>query len=228
MVIDSAELEQLKIYSSTPQLNNLRIDTNEVDAKRANQSAVPNQNPELKAQDEILNCSNPEILWQQLLSKIVSGQVDKLYFQHKENFGSILSSEGGAVSPLMSQIKIAVFKAVVNEIKVMAKLPLEKLDKYRKVAIPKLYKKERVLLRVEFFPSRFGEEITMQMLQGEALKFYQQRQADRTMEQAISLAKKLEKALSKMSVYQGSIELNDLTNLKAIARKIEQKLGSLS
>ena len=226
MVIDSAELEQLKIYSSTPQLNNLKINTDEKNSDR--QSVTSAQNPKLEADNEILSNSNPEILWQQLLSKIVSGQIDKLYFQHKENFGSILSGHSGAVSPLLDKLDIAVFEAIVNQIKVMAKLPLKKLDKYRKVAIPKLYNKDRVLLRVEFFPSRHGEEITMQMLQGEALRFYEQRQADRTMEQAISLSQKLEKALGKMTRYQGSIELNDLKTLNTIVDKIGEKLQSLN
>ena len=226
MVIDSAELEQLKIYSSTPQLNNLKINTDEKNSDR--QSVTSAQNPKLEADNEILSNSNPEILWQQLLGKIVSGQIDKLYFQHKENFGSILSGHSGAVSPLLDKLDIAVFEAIVNQIKVMAKLPLKKLDKYRKVAIPKLYNKDRVLLRVEFFPSRHGEEITMQMLQGEALRFYEQRQADRTMEQAISLSQKLEKALGKMTRYQGSIELNDLKTLNTIVDKIGEKLQSLN
>ena len=222
------EIEQLQVFSSTPQINNLRIDASDRNlANTQDHSILQPSNGSQPGQTDSLDVANPEMLWQQLLQKIISGEIDKLYFQYKSDSCSILSGLAGKVDPLLKQIDREVFQEVVRQVKTMAKLPPTKIDKHKKVAVPKLYNGERVLLRIEFFPSRYGEEITMQVLQGEALKFYEQRQADRTIEQALGLGVKLERALSKVVVYRNSIEANDLDALNSLVRQIEQKLKSL-
>ena len=106
-------------------------------------------------------------------------------------------------------------------------MPLTPLEKNKKLAIQKYYNYERILLRIEFFVGKFGEEITIQVLRGQALKFYEQQQADKTIEQAIYLGQKLEKTLKKIKKCQSSADVVDLSSLKAIMRQVEKQFDLL-
>ncbi|VEP12920.1 Type II secretory pathway, ATPase PulE/Tfp pilus assembly pathway, ATPase PilB [Hyella patelloides LEGE 07179] len=222
--------EQSQIFFSEPQINNVEVTNNTSIcthkkseqnihlALKANYSASP--------LESLINLP-PESLWQELLSRIVSKGIGRLYLQQHHNYGRILCCQDGIVQSSLDKVPLALFEEIIKEIKMMAKLPLTKLKKAQKVALQRYYNHERVLLRIEFLIGKLGEEITLQVLRGQALKFYEQSQADKTLDQAIYLAQKLEKSLKKIRRCQNSANVGDLSTLKAIMRQVEKQLNLL-
>jgi type II secretory ATPase GspE/PulE/Tfp pilus assembly ATPase PilB-like protein len=222
--------ENLQLFFSEPQINNITNQKNKFDNSPIildrNQIFNVKNNYFDKPLDYFKN-SPPNILWQELLSRILAKGIGRLYLQQHHNYGRIICSQDGIVQSSLDKVAIAVFEGVIKEIKMLAKLPLTKLDKPKKVAIQKFYNSERILLRIEFLIGQFGEEITLQVLRGQALQFYEQRQVSKNLDQAIYLGQKLEKTLKKMRMCQGSVDTSDLSALKVIMRQVEKQLKLL-
>ena len=176
---------------------------------------------------EALSVLSPRQLWQELLIKILDAGIGRLYFERNQHCGRILCSQDGVVQSSLNNVSLPILQALINEVKTLARVPLEQLKKPKKVAIEKHYQQERLLLRIEMFPSKWGDEITIQVLRGKALKFYEQRQVKKMTEQALTLAQKLEKTLTKMRVCFDSAEIGDLSELQKIQQEINRQLKLL-
>jgi type II secretory ATPase GspE/PulE/Tfp pilus assembly ATPase PilB-like protein len=222
--------ENLQLFFSEPQINNItepnnKLSNSPITLDRSQILSIKNNYFD-RPLDYFKN-SPPNILWQELLSRILAKGIGRLYLQQHHNYGRIICSQDGIVQSSLDKVAIAVFEGVIKEIKMLAKLPLTKLDKPKKVAIQKFYNSERILLRIEFMIGQFGEEITLQVLRGQALQFYEQRQVSKNLDQAIYLGQKLEKTLKKMRICQGSVDTSDLSALKVIMRQVEKQLKLL-
>ncbi|MDJ0745409.1 MAG: hypothetical protein QNJ32_18885 [Xenococcaceae cyanobacterium MO_167.B27] len=224
---DAISISQPEIFASEPNItssnlpqlnsNNLESLPNllEVKAKYINESI------------DTLSSLAPEQLWQELLARILDGGIGRLYLERHSDYGRIIWSRDGVLQSSLEPVEIAIFNHIIQEIKILAKQPLKPIEKSKKVATEKFYNQERILLRIEFFLNKYGEEITIQILRGKALKFYEQRQVKRMMEQALSLSQKLDKILKKIIFCSRSGELDELDSLIAIFEQIEKQIKLL-
>ena len=165
----------------------------------------------------------PKQLWQELLAKILEGGIGRLYLERYPNYGRIIWSRDGVIQLSLDKVKLSVFQQIIREIKTLGKQPLSPLKKPKKVAIERIYDQERILLRLEFLVGQSGDEITIQVLRGEALEFYEQRQVEKSVEQAIYFAEKMEKTLRKIRMCAGEQNVGDFSRLEAIYREIERQ-----
>ncbi|RMG06668.1 MAG: hypothetical protein D6728_18255 [Cyanobacteria bacterium J055] len=80
----------------------------------------------------------------------------------------------------------------------MTGLPLIPVKRAKQVEIEKLYEKELLLLRFRVTRSAHGEEGTLQVLRGAALKFYQQQKLTSLSQEALTAAQQLQKQICAM------------------------------
>ena len=80
----------------------------------------------------------------------------------------------------------------------MAELPLTPFTKPQNAEIERLYDRNRVLLRFRFMPNQYGEEATLQVLRGAALRFYQRQQLTKLKRDALGIAKQLQTKLNEI------------------------------
>ncbi|NJR40026.1 MAG: hypothetical protein HC781_15895 [Leptolyngbyaceae cyanobacterium CSU_1_4] len=99
---------------------------------------------------------------------------------------------------VMENLTFPTLQAVIDQLKLMAQLPLLPLQKTEQVEVEYLYRRGRVLLRFQFMPSPSGEAATVQILRGAALKFYQQQQISKLERDALGIAKQLQVKLSEI------------------------------
>ncbi len=228
---------QVQIISSEPQIHKTKSvseveDIPETIAVFSLQESVSAPILELQAEhtkDSVENLSalEPKQLWQELLAKILDGGIGRLYLKRDPNYGRILWSRDGVIQSSLDKVKLNVFKHIIREVKTLGKQPLSPLKKPKKVAIERIYNHERILLRLEFFVGKSGDEITIQVLRGEALEFYEQRQVEKSVEQAIYFAEKMEKTLRKIRMCANEQNLGDFSRLEAIYRQIERQFQLL-
>jgi hypothetical protein len=171
---------------------------------------------------------SPKELWQELLKIILKGEVETFILKINPDYGSIIKQSNNQQQLIFDQVNLNTFNQLLNEIKVLAKLAPTPLEQSKKVAIEKSYNGERVLLRLEFILNRWGEEVIVQILRGELLESYEHKQTDKMLEQAFTLARKLEKTLKKMLICSNHIDIKDLNSLQSIQQEIDLQLKLLS
>lgn len=140
----------------------------------------------------------PKELVQLLLSRVLDDGIGRLYLERQADKGRILWSKDGVLQSALDNISGSVFQGVVNELKLLTHLSLIPVRKARQVEIERLYEGSRVLLRFRVMPGTHGEEATLQVLRGAALKFYQQQQIDKMERDALTLAQGLQQRLNEI------------------------------
>ena len=138
----------------------------------------------------------PKELMQGLLSKVLDEGIGRLYFERRPDTGRILWSKDGVLQAVMDTVDPMVFQGVINELKLLTHLSLIPVRKARQVEIERLYQQTRILLRFRVMPGSNGEEATLQVLRGTALRFYQQQQIDKLGRDALDAAQILERRLN--------------------------------
>jgi type II secretory ATPase GspE/PulE/Tfp pilus assembly ATPase PilB-like protein len=140
----------------------------------------------------------PKELMQALLSKVLDEGIGRLYFERRAKSGRILWSRDGVLQAVLGDINPMVFQGVINELKLLTHLSLISVRKPRQVEIERLYQETRILLRFRVMPGSHGEEATLQVLRGTALKFYQQQQIDKLGRDALDAAQTLQLRLNEI------------------------------
>lgn len=140
----------------------------------------------------------PKELVQLLLSRVLADGIGRLYLERQADKGRILWSKDGVLQSALDNISASVFQGVVNELKLLTHLSLIPVRKARQVEIERLYEGSRVLLRFRVMPGTHGEEATLQVLRGAALKFYQQQQIDKMERDALTMAQGLQQRLNEI------------------------------
>jgi type II secretory ATPase GspE/PulE/Tfp pilus assembly ATPase PilB-like protein len=140
----------------------------------------------------------PKELVQLLLSRVLDDGIGRLYLERQADQGRILWSKDGVLQSALDNISASVFQGVVNELKLLTHLSLIPVRKARQVEIERLYEGSRVLLRFRVMPGTHGEEATLQVLRGAALKFYQQQQIDKMERDALTMAQGLQQRLNEI------------------------------
>ncbi|AFY57947.1 type II secretory pathway, ATPase PulE/Tfp pilus assembly pathway, ATPase PilB [Rivularia sp. PCC 7116] len=147
--------------------------------------------PESFNADETLSMLPPKQLLNELLARILEGGIGRLYLERQPYQGRILWSLNGIVQSVVEELPLSAFQGVLNELKRLGSLPIRTLSQAKQVEIECLYQKQRLLLRLRVMLGVHGEEATLQVLRGAALKFYQQQQLTRLSRDALGASQQL-------------------------------------
>jgi type II secretory ATPase GspE/PulE/Tfp pilus assembly ATPase PilB-like protein len=143
-----------------------------------------------------LNHLAPKSLMETLLHEVLTQGIGRLYFERQAQAGRVLCSQDGVVQSVLEGLSLDLFQSVINELKRLTHLPLLPTTKTKQVEIERLYQQERVLLRLRLIASAHGEEATLQVLRGAALKFYQQQQIEQLGRDALGVAQTLQQRIT--------------------------------
>jgi type II secretory ATPase GspE/PulE/Tfp pilus assembly ATPase PilB-like protein len=206
----------------------------------ARQAAIFNSLPELtisskyrdRPLDTLLSLS-PKPLLHELLGRILDSGIGRIYFERQSRYGRVLWSQNGILQAVVERLDLQLFQGLIYELKLMGHLPLDPSEVPEQSEIERMYQENRILLRFRVMPSKNGEEATVQVLRGAALKFYQQQQFSRLGRDALSIAKQLqfkvneirERAFSEPGLMQARIEA--LASLSEMLRVIESQIDDL-
>ncbi len=206
----------------------------------ARRAAIFNSLPELtissKYRDrplENLLSLPPKPLLNELFGRILDSGIGRIYFERQSNHGRVLWSQNGILQAVVERLDLPLFEGLIYELKLIGHLPLDPAEAPEQSEIERMYQKNRILLRFRVMPSKNGEEATVQVLRGAALRFYQQQQFSRLGRDALSIAKQLqfkvneirERAFSEPGLMQARIEA--LANLSDMLRVIESQIDDL-
>ena len=192
--------------------------------------------PTLKVQAHYLSCPieffttlKPQELLPELLGRVLAGGIKRLYFERHQTSGRIILSKDGVLQSVLKDLEVSVFQGTINELKQMASLPVKPLSKIKKIEMLRSYKKETVLIRYRFIPGKYGEEATLQILRGKALKFYQQQQMDKLGQEVLQLAQKLERKLKQLSArsHFNSASIENLPDIDKHIKNLNKQMESI-
>ena len=141
--------------------------------------------------DEELSTLAPKKLLQELLARVLAGGIGRLYLERQPYQGRILWSLNGIVQSVIEELPLSAFQGVLNELKRLNSLPIITLAQAKQAETECLYQQQRLLLRLRVMPGMYGEEATLQVLRGAALKFYQQQQLTRLSRDALGVSQQL-------------------------------------
>lgn len=147
--------------------------------------------------DVLATLSAQEML-HELLARVLVGGIGRLYFECHPQYGRVLWSQDGVLQSVVDKLPLAVFSQLLMELKRVAELPLTPFTKPQNAEIERLYDRNRVLLRFRFMPNQYGEEATLQVLRGAALRFYQRQQLTKLKRDALGIAKQLQTKLNEI------------------------------
>ncbi len=137
----------------------------------------------------------PRDLTDALLDRVIDEGIGRLYLERQPQTGRVLWSKDGVLQSVLEQVDLQVFQGVINELKLMVNLSLIPTRKPRQVEIERSHRGKRILLRFRLIPGNHGEEATLQVLRGAALKFYQQQQIEKMGRDALGVAQTLQNRL---------------------------------
>lgn len=178
--------------------------------------------------------TSPKDLTQNLLKRIITQEgIGRLYLERQSATGRILWSKDGVVQSMVDNISPQIFQGVINELKRTMSLSLIPVRKPKQIEIERIYNQKRILLRFRVMPGEHGEEATLQVLRGAALKFYQQQQVDNIGRDALGIAHDLQQRISELRVQaQRNLDVQDtkqktLPAIMSMLRKMEQQLTDI-
>jgi hypothetical protein len=175
----------------------------------------------------------PQELLRELLGRALHDGIGRLYFERQPHQGRVLWSQSGVLQSIINHVDLTVFQIILNELKKIAGLTLISIQKAKQVEIERIYQQTRVLLRFKFMPTEHGEEATIQVLRGAALKFYQQQQLANLERDALTIAKQLQTKISeirdraRVEPSLAGAKLDALPALSQLLKHIEEQLDTL-
>ncbi len=182
--------------------------------------------PDLLLPVEQLTTLQPNKLLTELLGRLLAGGIGRLYLERQPYKGRILWSDNGVLQSVLEKLPLSVFQGVLNQLKRLANLPVTTFAEAKQVEKECLYQENRLLLRLRVMPGIYGEEATLQVLRGAALKFYQQQQLAGLSRDAIGISQQLSYKLHEL---QQRLVLNRNTNPGQVEAfmALNQLLGDL-
>jgi Type II secretion system (T2SS), protein E, N-terminal domain len=140
----------------------------------------------------------PQDLLQELLARVLAHGIGRLYFECHATHGRILWSQDGVVQCVLEQLPLHHFRGIIGSLKQLLQLAPDPVDKLEQLEAEYVYDRNRILLRCRFMPNSYGEEVTLQVLRGAALKFYQSQQVSKLERDAFGIAKQLQNKLKEI------------------------------
>ncbi len=149
------------------------------------------------ASPEILQGLDSTELLENLLGRVLTSGIGRLYFEYQSDSGRVLSSTDGILQSLIESFPIARFESLIWALKNLMKVSPEPVTEPVQVEIERWHEKNRLLLRLRLMPQWEGEEVvgedaTLQILRGAALRFYQQQQRTHLRRDTFLVAKNLQ------------------------------------
>ncbi|MDP8962422.1 MAG: hypothetical protein M3O33_00255 [Cyanobacteriota bacterium] len=172
----------------------------------------------------------PKQLLQELLGRVLIGGIGRLYFERQQERGRILWSQDGVLQSVLEGLTLPVFQGLIIELKRIVNLPLLPVAQPKQVEIERRYQQEGLLLRLRVMPGTYGEEATLQVLRGVALKFYQRQQLERLSQDALKLAQQLQSKLNEIRdrSVRYPMRLEALPAINQLLRGLDQQLEALT
>ena len=168
-----------------------------------------------------------QLSWQRLLEQAFKHHAEYITLTRYSDRGGIITEKDNSTQSSLDRVPLPIFCSLIDEIKRMARLPQNTSSHPQKLVLERFYQQERILLRLEFSVQKQLEAVGIQILRGVALKIYEQQQMDRISEQALELAKQLEKTLRRIQACFDSAELTNLNELQIVHSRISHQLRLL-
>ncbi|MDZ8258131.1 pilus assembly protein PilB [Nostoc sp. ChiQUE01b] len=203
-------------------------------AQSNNLPILPTQSPDLLSSIELLTTLPPKKLLKELLGQILAGGIGRLYLERQAYDGRILWSDNGVLQSVLDKLPLSVFQGVLNELKRFASLPIITVAEPKQVEKEYVYQKNRLLLRLRVMPGIYGEEATLQVLRGAALKFYQQQQLTRLGRDALGISQQLSIKLHELqerlllNPSLDSQQLEAIVALNQLVKNLDQQIKILA
>lgn len=183
---------------------------------------------------ELLASLPPKKFLEELLGRVIVGGIGRLYFERLPYEGKILWSENGVLQSVLEKLPLSVFQGALNELKRFANIRVTTLSEPKQIEKEYMYQNQRILLRLRVMPGMYGEEATLQVLKGAALKFYQQQQLSRLGRDALGISQQLSFKLHEMqdrllkSRNSSSEQLEALTVLNRLLGNLDSQIRNLT
>ena len=160
----------------------------------------------INASSEQLLVLSPKELIQALLGCILATGIGRLFFEHQGHQGRILWSDSGVFQSFVDGLPLKTFNGVIAELKRLTSLPMDPVEEVVQVEIERIHEKNRLLLRLKLMPKpqigdhprSEGEDATLQILRGTALRFYQQQQVSSLSRDTLTVARQLQRKVEEL------------------------------
>ncbi|HLO49855.1 MAG TPA: hypothetical protein VK211_15670 [Kamptonema sp.] len=177
---------------------------------------------------EVLATLPPPQLLSELLARVLMGGIGRLFFERQQSQGKILWSQDGVLKSVLEGLDATVFQGVINELKRLTQLPLIPLEAPKQVEIERVYQQSHLLLRLRVMPGTHGEEATLQVLRGAALRFYQQQQLSNLSRDALRLAEQLQRKVNEIRDRTRLAPMPvDISALEQLLKSVDRQLEAL-
>jgi hypothetical protein len=154
-----------------------------------------------------------------LLIRMMASGVGRLFLVRKLGCGQVLWTENGAAKMLLEQVAQDQFRGAIEALKQLTHLPTAPVQAPIEVEIERFYQRQRILLRLRITPKDDGEEATIQVLRGAALKFYQKHQIHNLRRDTSAIAQELRQKVLELGKRSASDDI-DRSTLPEIDRTI--------
>ncbi|MGD1918169.1 MAG: hypothetical protein ACFCAD_04380, partial [Pleurocapsa sp.] len=176
---------------------------------------------------DFLTKLNSQLSWQKLLEQAFKYSSEEIVLTRHSDRGSITTQKDRLPQSALEHVALPIFCSLIDEIKRMAKIPLDLSNHAKKVVLERFYQEERILIRLEFTVKEQKEVVIVQIFRGENLAIYEQQQMDKVSEQALHLARQLEKTLRRIQACFDSAEFTSLRELQTVQSRINHQLRLL-
>jgi type II secretory ATPase GspE/PulE/Tfp pilus assembly ATPase PilB-like protein len=176
--------------------------------------SIPGESlPQLEMSPQPVSTFRPQLhtlpvpeLTQALLIRILDSGVGRLYFERQGEVGQVFWSKNGKVEAVLLDLPAQRFQAVIDELKTLVSMSCAATNQPTIAEVERLYQKQRILLRLQILPRFDGEDATLQVLRGSALKFHQQHQLTALSRDAIQIARQLHQKVNELQVQTQSMQ----------------------
>ncbi|MGP1382763.1 MAG: hypothetical protein ACTS2F_04335 [Thainema sp.] len=175
----------------------------------------------------------PKTILYELLGQVLKDGIGRLYFEHHQHQGRILWSQDGVMQSAIEKLDVPRFEGVVSELKRLAGLPMLPVQSIKQIELERIYQGSRLLLRFRVMPGKHGEEATLQVLRGAALKFYERQIINRLGRDALGLAYKLQQQLNEIrsrardELAAQPLNVESLPALRELLKQLDQQIQEL-
>jgi hypothetical protein len=174
---------------------------------------------------------SPQDFLQALLLKAVQSGVGRLFLARQDGCGRVIWTESGEVKAVLENVDVAQLQGAIDELKTLTHLPNQPVNQPVEVEIERLYQRQRVLLRLRIAPKATGEEATLQILRGAALKFYQQQQMKILSRDTLTIAAQLRHKVTELQKRAQTALINDdaaiMPELDRVIEDLTQQLTDI-
>ena len=170
----------------------------------------------------------PQLL-QELLGRILLEGIGRLFFERQQLEGRILWSQDGVLKSMLEGIEPLLFQDVIDELKRLTDMPLSRVEHIQQVEVERIYQETHLLLRLRVMPANGGEEATLQVLRGAALRFYEQQQLSTLSRDALRLAQELQRKVHQIRdrTRLAPMPLEGLPALERVVRNVDNQIEAL-